>query len=61
MLFGAVVLCAGVAIGANTDRSVRRHGVPPDGGSLIADKPRVPTGISARPRKVLDGTLTPFF
>ena len=42
VLLGAVVLCAGVAIGANTERSVRRHDVPPDGGALIADKPQVP-------------------
>ena len=46
VMLGTVVLCAGFAVGASTDRSVRRHGVPPDGGSLIADKPQVPTGIS---------------
>ena len=45
VMLGTVVLCAGFAVGASTDRSVRRHGVPPDGGSLIADKPQVPTGI----------------
>ena len=45
VLLGALVLCAGFAVGASTDRSVRRHGVPPDGGSLIADKAQVPTGI----------------
>ena len=45
VLLGALVLCAGFAVGASTDRSVRRHGVPPDGGSLNADKPQVPAGI----------------
>ena len=46
LLLGTVVLSAGVAIGANTGRSVRRHGVPPDGGSLLADTPQVTAGIS---------------
>ena len=45
VFLGTVVLCAGFAVGASTDRSVRRHGVPPDGGSLIANKAQVPTGI----------------
>ena len=41
-----VVLCAGFAVGASTERSVRRHGFPSDGSSLIVDKPQVPAGIS---------------
>ena len=46
VLFGMVVFCAGVAVGASTDRSVRRHGVPSDGSSQIVDEPQVPAGIS---------------
>ena len=41
-----VALCAGVVVGASTDRSARRQGVPLDGSSLIVDKPQVPAGIS---------------
>ncbi len=46
IVLGTMVLCAGV-VGAvhGTERSVRRHGVPSDGSSLIADKQQVPTGI----------------
>ena len=41
-----VALCAGVVVGASTDRSARRQGVPLDGSSLIVNKPQVPTDIS---------------
>ena len=46
VVFWTLVLCAGFAVGASTERSVRRHGSPSDGSSLIVDKPQVPAGIS---------------
>jgi hypothetical protein len=42
VVFWTLVLCAGFAVGASTDRSVRRHGVL-DGSSLIVDKPQADT------------------